>query len=156
MKHSLRSSLSARSATPAAITLALAFAVATSACGTTGQNPRARFITATDADAPAACRDTTVPQYPPIPVNYEDVQRTAAFNFPRALRPGNAPVVFVYYHVQADGSTAAVRLWKTSGVAAADEAALVVGSTMRWRPARCGTEPVSIWYGHPFVVRQPS
>jgi TonB family protein len=97
-----------------------------------------------------------VRQAVPWPINYTDVQRAAATAYPDALKLTHVPVVFLWFEVRADGSTGEVQLWKSSGSRAADGAALRTGSQMRWRPARCGTQPVTVRYGHPLAVRRPA
>jgi len=122
------------------------------ACATALGQTAARRPLGDDPQLPAICRDTTVQQYAPLPANYDDVRRAAATAYPDVIGRSRTVVAFLWFDVLADGSTGNVALLKSSGDRRADEVALQVGRRMRWRPARCGDQPVSTRYGHPIAM----
>ena len=120
------------------------------ACASSG-SPQVHRVS-DDPSLPAICRDTTIQHYAPIPTNYDEVRRAAALSYPDVLEKSRTRVAFLWFDVRADGSTGEVALWKSSGDRRVDEIALQVGPQMRWRPARCGDQPIRTRYGHPIAI----
>ena len=102
---------------------------------------------------PPACGDSSVPKQVPSPLNYDAVRRSASISRPDLVPPG-APtrIAFLWFFIREDGGVADIRLWKTSGSSDIDDLAVELGRQVRWRPARCGGQPVANWYGHPMAV----
>lgn len=101
---------------------------------------------------PAACADSAN-RTAPLPTNYEDVQSSAALVRPDLVsRTSAVRVAFLWYFIREDGSTADVRLWRSSGSQPIDQLALELGPRMRWRPATCAGQPYARWYGHPIAI----
>src|SRR5919198_4289391 len=125
----------------------------TSCATRTAQAPRDRPEGYEQYRLPAACADTAAGRTRPLPTNYEDVQRSASLIRPDLVSRTAPPrVAFLWYFIREDGSTAEVRMWRSSGSREIDELALELGPRMRWRPPTCGGQPYAAWYGHPIAV----
>jgi protein TonB len=72
---------------------------------------------------------------------------------PTARRAGAEGTTVLKVHVQTNGSIAEVRIERSAGHAALDQAAADAVSKWHFQPARSGSEPVAMWVLIPVEFR---
>lgn len=84
--------------------------------------------------------------------NRAEVQQALQQNYPPLLRDaGIGGDAMVWFLIDETGEVADVRISRSSGRPALDDAALAVARTMRFTPARNRDEPVPVWVAIPIV-----
>jgi protein TonB len=84
--------------------------------------------------------------------NAREVQQALIRSYPPALRDaGIGGTAVIWFFVDEEGKVAKLQLSKSSGYPALDEAALFVGSTMRFAPARNRDRVVPVWIEIPIL-----
>jgi TonB family protein len=114
------------------------------------------LLVLTPALAPAQARDTSgYPMNgpftsPPELINRDQLARLARERFPERVRSegfGGTPTVRMY--VDTSGAVLSRRIERSSAIPALDSAALEVADSIRFAPARNGTEAVPLWVSIP-------
>ncbi len=90
----------------------------------------------------------------PSITNRMEVIAAMAENYPPLLREaGIGGAVRVYFFIGADGVVRDVRIDRSSGHEALDQAALRVADVYEFSPARNGDEPVPVWVSFPITFQ---
>ncbi|MEZ4414940.1 MAG: M56 family metallopeptidase [Gemmatimonadota bacterium] len=119
---------------------------------TRGSPPRAR---GGPVDVPEGAEFTPFT----VPPRLQDAEAAATRlqrEYPPLLRDaGIEGEALVWFHIDDEGTVTDVRLGRTSGHQALDEAAMSVARSFRFAPARNGDDPVAVWVAYPMAFELP-